>query len=362
MQSITKEVFMITAAKIHELQGGPSGEVLHYVQGPLVAKVLRVLPPEQANPEALVFVSKQDQLEIALKHNASIVVAHKSLTIPEKSHACFFITPHIQLAMALVGGLFDKKIQRFQQEEHIHPKSFVHPTARLGKNVIVGPCAVIGSEVHIGDNSIIGANTVLETHVHIGHNTIIHPLVFVGAYCEIGAFCEVQPHVTIGSDGFGFVPLKDSHPVKIPQNGKVIIEDHVEIGANCTIDRAALTETRIRAGAKLDNLVHIAHNCEIGQNALIAAGFMMAGSSKIGKNFMCGGRVVVADHVNITDNVMIAGLSGVTNDISEAGQYGGYPLQPLKDSLKTLANTIHLTKIRKQLGRIVKHLNLSDEG
>lgn len=357
MQGITKEVFMITAAKIHEIPG----EVLHYVQGPLNAKVHKILPPELANPEALVFVSKQEQLEQALKQNASIVVAHKNLKIPEKSHACFFTTPHVQLAMATIGSLFDKKIQRFQQEEHIHPKSSVHPSAQLGKNVVVGPCAVIGAEVKIGDNCLIGANTVIESHARIGHNSIIHPQALIGAYCEIGAFCEIQPHATIGSDGFGFVPLKDSHPVKIPQIGKVVIEDHVEVGANCTIDRAALTETRIRAGTKIDNLCHIAHNCEIGENSLIAAGFMVAGSSKIGKNFMVGGNTVVADHIEITDNVMLAGLSGVTNDIKEPGQYGGYPLQPLKESLKNLANTVHLTKMRKQLSRIIKHLNLSEE-
>lgn len=348
---------MITAAKIHELPG----DILHYVQGPLGAKVLKILPPEHANPETLVFVSKQDQLELALKKNASIIIAHKSLSIPEKAHACFFTTPHIPLAMATLGGLFDKKVLRFQQEEHIHPKSVVHPTAQLGKNVVIGPCAVVGAEVRIGDHSIVGANTVIESHARIGANTIIHPLVLIGAYCEVGAFCEIHPHTTIGSDGFGFVPLKESHPVKIPQIGIVVIEDHVEIGASCAIDRAALTETRIRAGAKLDNLVHIAHNCEIGSNSLIAAGFMTAGSSKIGKNFMTGGNSVVADHIEITDNVMLAGRSTVTNDITEAGQYGGYPLQPLKDSLKTIANSAHLTKMRKQLGRVMKHLNLSDE-
>jgi len=347
---------MISAAQIHEIPGG----VLSYIQGPLGAKVLKILPPELSNAECLAFVSKQDQLDLALKQNASIIIAHKSLKIPEKAHACFFTTPNIQLAMATIGPLFDKKIQRFQQDDHIHPRSCIHPSAHLGKNVIVGPCAVIGAEVHIGDNTIIGANAVIESHASIGRNTIIHPQAFIGAYCQVGSFCEIQPHVTIGSDGFGFVPLKDAPPIKIPQIGIVVIEDHVEIGANTAIDRAALTETRICAGTKLDNLNHIAHNCEIGQNGLIAAGFMMAGSSKIGKNFMVGGNTVVSDHVTIADNVMLAGLSGVTNDITEAGQYGGYPLQPLKDSLKTLASSIHLIKMRKQLSRIAKHLNLED--
>jgi UDP-3-O-[3-hydroxymyristoyl] glucosamine N-acyltransferase len=356
VQGITKEVFMITAAKIHEIPG----EVLTYVQGPLGAKVLKILPPEHSNAECLVFVSKQDQLELALKQNASIIIAHKNLKIPEKAHACFFTTPNIQLGMATVGPLFDKKILRFQQDEHIHPRSSVHTSAQLGKNVIVGPCAVIGPEVRVGDNSIIGANAVIESHARIGHNTIVHPLAFIGAYCEVGSFCEIHPHVTIGADGFGFVSLKDSHPVKIPQIGIVVIEDHVEIGASSTVDRAALTETRIRAGAKLDKQCHIAHNCEIGGNSMTAAGFMMAGSSRTGKGFVAGGNAVVSDHVTIADNVMIAGLSGVTNDVTEAGQYGGYPLQPLKDSLKTLASSIHLTQMRKQLSRIAKHLNLED--
>lgn len=348
---------MISAQQIHEI---PS-EVLKYIHGPLGAKALKILPPECANAEAVVFVSKQAQLDSALKHNASIVIAHKDLQIPEKSHACFFTTPHIQLAVATVAALFDKKIQRFQQEEHIHPRSFIHASALLGKNVIVGSGAVIGAETHIGDGSIIGANSVIETHARVGSNTIIHPLVFLGAYCEVGSFCEIHPHTTIGADGFGFVPLKASHPIKIPQLGRVVIGDHVEIGSNCAIDRAAMTETHIRSGTKLDNLCHIAHNCEIGENSLIAAGFMMAGSSKLGKNFVVGGGAVVSDHVEVSDNVMVAGLSGVTNDITESGQYGGYPLQPLKDSLKTIATMIHLTKMRKQLSRIIKHLNLSED-
>ncbi|MBC7372057.1 MAG: UDP-3-O-(3-hydroxymyristoyl)glucosamine N-acyltransferase [Bdellovibrionaceae bacterium] len=348
---------MISASQIREIPG----EILHYVQGPLDSKAQRVLPPELANSDSLVFVSKAAQLSLALERKASIIIAHKSLNIPEKAPACFFTTSHVTLAMAMVGTLFDKKIQRFHQDEHIHPKSSVHPSAQLGKNVIVGPCAVIGAEVHVGNNSIIGANAVIESHARIGANTIIHPQAYIGTYCEVGSFCEIQPHVTIGADGFGFVPLKDSHPVKIPQLGKVIIEDHVEIGANCTIDRAALTETRIRSGVKLDKQCHIAHNCDVGENSMGAGGFMMAGSSKTGKNFMAGGNALISDHVEVGDNVMIAGLSGVTKDITEPGQYGGYPLQGLKDSLKTLTNTTHLTAMRKQLSRILKHLNLSEE-
>ncbi|RYG93694.1 MAG: UDP-3-O-(3-hydroxymyristoyl)glucosamine N-acyltransferase, partial [Alphaproteobacteria bacterium] len=286
---------------------------------------------------------------------------HKSLTLPEHSNACIFTTSHLQLAIATVGSLFDRKLERFAQDEHIHPRSCVHPTAVLGKGVIVGPGAVIGAQARVGDHSMIGTNAVIETHARIGDNTIIHPLVFIGAHCEVGSHCELQPHATIGADGFGFVLLKDSHPVKIPQLGRVVLEDHVEIGANTTVDRGAMTETRIGAGTKLDNLCHIAHNCQIGTNNIAAAGFMVAGSSNTGKNLIAGGSAMIADHVTIGDNVMLAGRAGVTKDITEAGQYGGYPLQGLKDSLKTLSSTTQLTTMRRQLSRIIKHLNLSEE-
>jgi UDP-3-O-[3-hydroxymyristoyl] glucosamine N-acyltransferase len=348
---------MMTAAQIHEL----STDALSFVQGPLNAKVYKILPPENASAESLVFVSNAEQLEVALKHNASIVVAYKNVKIPEKSHAAFFTTPHVQLAMATLGPFFDKKIQRYQQETHIHPKSCIHPSAKLGKNVIVGPFAVLGAEVQIGDHCIIGANTVIQDHVRIGAHSLIHPLVFIGGQCEIGAYCELHPHCSIGADGFSFVPLKGSHPVKVPQLGRVVLGDHVEIGAGCTIDRAALTETRIDSGTKLDNLCHIGHNCHLGENNLTAAGFMMAGSVKTGKNFIGGGRTVVTDHVTITDNVMVGGFSAVTKDITEPGQYAGYPLQSVKDSLKTLTTSLQLPMMRKQLRRIMKHLNLSEE-
>jgi UDP-3-O-[3-hydroxymyristoyl] glucosamine N-acyltransferase len=357
VRGITNEVFMITAAQIHEL----STEVLSFVQGPLGAKASKILPAAAATAESLVFVSSDAQLNEALHHKAAIIVAHKSLHIPEKAHAAFFTTPHIQLAMATLGTYFDRKIERYQQDEHIHPKSCIHPTAKLGKNVVVGPFVVIGAETHIGDNCIIGANTVIQSHVKIGANTLVHPLVFIGADTEIGTFCELQPHCSLGADGFSFVPLKASHPVKVPQLGRVVLGNHVEIGAGTTVDRAALTETRIDSGTKLDNLCHIGHNCRIGENGLTAAGFMMAGSTTVGKNFIGGGRTVLSDHLKVTDNVMIGGNSAVTKDISVAGQYAGYPLQSLKDSLKTLATSVHLPTMRKQLRQVMKHLNLGDE-
>lgn len=351
---------MMTALQIQEKIQQLNSEALTYVQGPLTAKVSKILPPEIASEEAAVFVSDAEQLETALKRNAPVIIALKKLKIPESASATFFTTPHVQLGMAMLAPFFDRKMQRYQQEPAIHPQSSIHPSAKLGQNVIVGPFAVIGAGTVIGDHCIIGANAVIQDHVEIGAHTILHPLVFIGGDCKIGAHCELHPHSCIGADGFSFVPQKNGHPIKVAQIGIVVIGDYVEIGAGTTIDRAALTETRVDAGTKLDNLCHIGHNCHLGENTLTAAGFMMAGSVKTGKNFIGGGRSVVTDHVTITDNVMIGGFSAVTKDISEPGQYAGYPLQSVKDSLKTLTSTLHLPAMRKQLRRIMAHLNLPE--
>jgi UDP-3-O-[3-hydroxymyristoyl] glucosamine N-acyltransferase len=145
---------------------------------------------------------------------------------------------------------------------------------------------------------------------------------------------------------------------KISHLGNVKIGDAVEIGGNCAIDRATLTSTYIRSGAKLDNICHIAHNCDLGEDGFYTAGFMMGGSTKIGRNFMTGGNSVVTAHVTIADHVTLQGRSSVTNDILEPGAYGGYPLQPLKEAIKTAVSLSHLNEIRKNLYRVLKHLNL----
>jgi UDP-3-O-[3-hydroxymyristoyl] glucosamine N-acyltransferase len=140
----------------------------------------------------------------------------------------------------------------------------------------------------------------------------------------------------------------------------VKIGDKVEIGSNCAVDRATLTSTYIRSGTKLDNICHIAHNCDLGENGFYAAGFMMGGSTKIGRQFVTGGCTVVTAHVTLADNVVLAGRSTVTNDVLEAGQYGGYPLQPLKEAMKTSINIGQLNEFRKKLNRVMKHLHLTN--
>lgn len=348
---------MITADVIKELN---STELTH-VSGSLQAVATLVMPPERAGKDTLVFVTKAPQLEEALRAHAPIIVAHKSLTLPADSHSTFFSTSSVQMAMSHILPLFDGKMNRFNQGTKIHPTAVVHETAHIGTGTVLGPYVVVGEHAKIGDHCTLGSHVVVECYADIGAHSLIHPQVFIGAHCVLGTYCEIHPHTTIGADGFSFAMAKDGTHKKIPQIGRVVIGNNVEIGANCAIDRAALTETRIGDGTKLDNLVHIAHNCSVGKDTVIAAGFMMAGSSSLGNNCMVGGVAAVTDHVHITDKVMIAGRSGVTNDIKESGAYGGYPVEPLRDSLKTLANMTHLTRLRKEMARVLKHLNLNEE-
>lgn len=343
---------MITAKNLIDLQ---SPDVLfHNGSQDVNAKV--VLPPEEATSESLVFVSKPEQLQKALQVQAPIIVALNKLQVPSGTSHTFFTTTSIQRAMADILPLFDKKLNRFIPG--IHSASVIHSTAHIGQNVAIGPQTTIGENVSIGDNAIIGANCTIEAGSTVGPGCLIHPRVFIGTRTHIGARCEIHPHTTIGADGFSFTTLADGTHKKIPQLGSVIIGDNVEIGANCTIDRAALTATKIGSGTKMDNLCHVAHNVTIGENCLMAAGFKIAGSSHVGNNCIFAGDVSVADHVKICDQVIIAGRGVVTNDVTSPGRYGGYPLEPLQSSLKTIQNKTHLTQMRKDLSKVLKHLGL----
>jgi UDP-3-O-[3-hydroxymyristoyl] glucosamine N-acyltransferase len=206
---------------------------------------------------------------------------------------------------------------------------------------------------------LIGAHVVIENNVHIGARTVIHPHVFVGFSCVIGDDCEIHPHSTIGGDGFGYSLDADGCPRKISHLGNVRIGENVEIGSNCAVDRATLTSTFIRSGTKIDNICHIAHNCDLGENGFYTAGFMMGGSTKIGRHFSTGGGTVVTSHVTLADNVALAGRSTVTNDIDKGGRYGGYPLQPLKQAMKTVVSLGQLNDLRRNLNRVMKHLGLA---
>jgi UDP-3-O-[3-hydroxymyristoyl] glucosamine N-acyltransferase len=320
---------------------------------------------EEATPTSLVYISDAAQLALAREHKPAIIIVPAKMAASVSAlvdgESCCFSVKNIPTGMAILLKYFDVKRDRFTQWGERHPTAVVHPDALIGKRVFLGPYCVIGAGANIGDECMIGSHTVIENGAKIGARTVLHPHVFVGAACQLGDDCEVHPHTSIGSDGFGYVVDPDGRPRKIPHLGNVVIGDAVEIGSNCAIDRAKLTSTHIRSGTKLDNICHIAHNCDLGENGFYTAGFMMGGSTKIGRQFVTGGNSVVTAHVTLADNVVLSGRSSVTNDVPLAGHYAGYPLQPLKQAMKTAVSIGHLNEIRMNLKRVMKHLHLSEK-
>ncbi|HEX4922498.1 MAG TPA: UDP-3-O-(3-hydroxymyristoyl)glucosamine N-acyltransferase [Bdellovibrionales bacterium] len=309
-------------------------------------------PVENVVPGAAVFASDREQLELALKSQASVVVAKTQLAPQSVQGKTLLLTKNVPLAQALI---IEKVLgPLLKPTGQVHVSSFVAKSAKLGARVTVGAFAVIGDNCVIGDDAYIGAGCVLEYGVHIGLRSKLVATVYVGPETRVGEDCVIHPQVTIANEGYGFAHDEKGRHYRIPQRGRVVIEDRVEIGSHCNIDRATFQETRIASGTKFDAHVHIAHNCSIGRDGLITAGLVMGGSSHIGNNVVMGGNVTITDHVKIADRVQLGGLSGVAKDITEPGAYGGYPLQPMKDYLRTTATMTHLVQMRKDLSELVK--------
>ena len=340
-------------------------DVFTYLQGNLDAAATQCNVPDAAGPASLVFASDLTQLTAARARGAAILVVNRAMSVELTDgdcavFGCSFVARDVSMGMARLLRCFDRKRERFTQWGERHATAVVHESATIGANVHLGPYSVIGANAVIGDGCCIGSHAVVENGAQLGDNTLLHPHVFVGAGCVLGRDCEVHPHTSIGSDGFGYAVGPSRRPQKLSHLGNVCIGDEVEIGSNCAIDRATLTSTHIRSGTKVDNICHIAHNCDLGEDGFYTAGFMMAGSTTIGRRFMTGGNSVVASHLTLADDVALAGRSTVTADIPEPGHYGGYPLQPLKDAMRTLAALGQLTTLRRNVNRMLKALQLPE--
>lgn len=318
------------------------------VRGPTEREVTFATIPEGSQEKALIFLAA-DSRPAAAPGIAIVEPGVPWQSFPELNEALILECRKVKEALVKVLPLFE-----FTPPS---PSSqMIASTARLGPGVVVAPGAYVGENVEIGEGSRLAPGVVLETGARIGAGTILHANVVVGHHCRIGSHCVVHPNTTIGSDGFGYLFDPKSGPQKVQQLGIVVIGDHVEIGGNCCFDRATLGATVIEDGCKFDNLCHVAHNCRIGRNSMIAAGFFVAGSSTIGANFSCGGNVVVSDHIKVCDNVALGGRSTVTKDIETPGAYTGYPLEPLKDGLRTLANLRGLTELRRTVADLKNQL------
>lgn len=338
-----------SAGQIAEMLGG---EVI----GNPDQKVNALSKIEEGKTESLSFLANPKYTEFIYTTRASVVIVSNEFK-PEKNLPETLTQIRVEDPYACFAKLLDAYQQLKHAKKGIEDGAFVSDQATLGVDVYVGGQSYISDGVEIEDNVKIYPQCFIGERVKIGKGSLIHAGVKIMADCEIGANCVIQPGSIIGGDGFGFAPNSEGNYAKVPQIGNVVLEDHVEIGAGTTIDRATLGSTIIRKGAKIDNLIQIAHNVEVGENTVIAAQTGIAGSTKIGKNCMIGGQVGIIGHLSIADGTKIAAQSGVGHSIKEENQIiQGSPAFGIGDYKRSYVGFRKLPEIQRELSEIKKIL------
>lgn len=311
---------------------------------------------EEAKEGSLSFLANSKYEQYVYTSSASVIIVNDDFIPTQQVAATLIRVKNSYSAFSILLGKYDEMIK--SNKNGIEEFSFIHPTAKLGKDVYVGSFAYIGPNVKVGDGSKIYPNTYVADNVVIGKNVTLYAGVKVYFNCEIGDRSIIHSGAIIGADGFGFVPDGLGSYRKVSQIGNVIVEDDVEIGSNTTVDRATMGSTIIRKGVKLDNLIQIAHNVEIGANTVIAAQTGISGSTKIGDNCVIGGQVGVVGHITIANGSNIGAKSGVNNSIKEENMsWNGVPLGTYRDSLKVQVVMKRLPELEKrilELERIIK--------
>ncbi|MCL2133129.1 MAG: UDP-3-O-(3-hydroxymyristoyl)glucosamine N-acyltransferase [Bacteroidales bacterium] len=303
---------------------------------------------EQGRSGTLCFLANPKYEQFLYTTQASIVLLNRSFVLTGPISPTIIRVDDAYQAIAAVLDLYNS-MQVFNRKGRSW-RAHVSWRAKLGKAVWVGPSAYIGSKAVVGKNTKIFPHVYIGEGVKIGENCILYSGVRIYHGCTIGNNCIIHANAVIGSDGFGFAPTADGSYKKIPQMGHVIIEDDVEIGANTVIDRATMDATIIRKGVKLDNLIQVAHNVEIGENTVIAAQTGIAGSAQIGKNCMFAGQVGVAGHIVVADNVQVGAQCGVHTSFKKEGEtLIGSPALNAKDYFRAYALFRHLPAIKKQI-------------
>jgi UDP-3-O-[3-hydroxymyristoyl] glucosamine N-acyltransferase len=349
---------ILTTSDLGESMKKKLKELAEWVGGRVVGdeevEISGVASIDEARPGEITFIASPKYLPKLGETNASAVIVSGEVSQAKKSLLCV-TNPY--LAFAKIVGLFSYKPY---QPKGIDAKAWVSPMAQLGKDLTIYPLVYIGDRCRIGDRVIIYPGVFVGEDSSIGEESVIYPNVSIYSGTVIGKRVILHSGVVVGSDGFGYV--KDARKnVKIPQVGSVEIEDDVEIGANTTIDRAALGKTIIRGGVKIDNLVQVAHNVVIGENSIIVAQVGISGSTKIGSNVTLAGQVGIVDHVEIGDNVIVGAQAGVTHDLAANQGYVGSPALPHREFLRAITVFPKLPEMRKAFIDIEKRLKKIEE-
>jgi UDP-3-O-[3-hydroxymyristoyl] glucosamine N-acyltransferase len=327
------------------------------IEGDASASVNSFGKIEEAKTGQLAFLANPKYEDHLYSTQASVVIINESLQLKQKIGSTLIRVPDAYTGFATLLSKYQEMIT--QQMNGVQQPSHIAKTASYGENVFIGSFVYLSENVKLGNNTKIFPGAFIGDNVQIGNGTIIHPGVKIYKDCVIGDRVTIHAGTVIGSDGFGFAPQADGSFKKVPQIGNVIVENDVEIGANTTIDRATIGSTIIKAGAKLDNLIQVAHNVEIGSSTVIAAQAGISGSTKIGKGAMIGGQAGIVGHLQIGDGAKINAQSGVSKSIEAGKAVTGSPAHDYTASLRSQAisrNLPELEKRVKELEALVKEL------
>lgn len=323
------------------------------VEGDENATVHTFAKIEEGAPGAISFLSNPKYTHYIYTTESSIVLVNEDLELNQPVKATLI---RVKNAYECVAKLLQLYQSAQPKKKGIHPQAFVSPTAKVGNDCYIGAFAYIGDNVQIGDNTQIYPHTVVEDGVNMGNGCLIYPNVTIYKDCRIGNNVTIHAGSVIGADGFGFAPNTEGYD-KIPQIGIVILEDDVEIGANTCVDRSTMGATIVHKGVKLDNLVQIAHNVEVGENTVMSAQTGVAGSTKIGKWCMFGGQVGLAGHITIGDKTFLGAQSGVPSSLKGNETLIGTPPTSPQAYFKSIALTRKLPDIYKQLNELQKQVD-----
>ena len=336
-----------TASQIAALLGGT-------VDGDPNTELWNVAKIEEGAPGMLSFLANPKYTSYIYETQSSAVIVNDSF-VPEKPVAATLI--RVQDAYASFGKLLSFYDQMTQQKEGISSLAFVSASAQCGDNLYLGEFAFIGEHARIGNDVKIYPQVYVGDGCVVGDGTTLYPGVKLYRNTVVGKRCILHAGAVIGADGFGFAPQEDGHYEKIPQVGNVLIDDDVEIGANTTIDRSTMGSTRVHKGVKLDNMVHLAHNVEVGENSALAAQVGVSGSTHLGKNCVVGGQSGFVGHLHIADGSKFGGQCGVMGDIKvENQEFMGTPIQPLRQYLVANARFRHIDEMARKLDALEKEL------
>jgi len=324
------------------------------VEGDDQVKVSNFSKIEEGTPGTLSFLANPKYEKYIYTTEASIVIINNEQVLSQPVNTTLIRVENAYSSMATLMQM----VSNLQNEiaKGIDKQAYVHPTAKIGEGVSIAPLAYIGENAMIGDNAIIYPHVFVGKNAKVGSNSLLYSGVKLYYNCEIGTDCILHAGVVIGSDGFGFAPTSVDY-TKIPQLGNVIIGNHVEIGANTTVDRAMMGSTKIGNGVKLDNLVQIGHNVEVGDHTVMCAQSGIAGSTKVGKYCMIAGQVGIAGHLNLTDEVKIGAQSGLNHSITEKGAaLLGTPAEPIIKARKLYVITKNLPELRAKIFELEREM------